>query len=146
MSPSVHKCTKETLECIKKFVLNNKNSRVFSSLGQLKYLSCVKFVDGVIGNSSSGLLEVPSFKKGTINIGDRQKGRAQASSIINCKAEKESIGLAIKKLYSKKFNKKLILTKNPYGNGGASKKIVKIIRSFNLANILKKQFYDLNSL
>ena len=106
----------------------------------------MKFVDGVIGNSSSGLLEVPSFKKGTINIGDRQKGRAQASSIINCKPEKDSIGFAIKKLYSKKFIKQLISTKNPYGNGGASKKIVKVIRSVDLANILKKKFYDLNLL
>jgi len=131
---------------IRNFVLNNKNSRAFSSLGQLKYLSCVKFVDGVIGNSSSGLLEVPSFKKGTINIGDRQKGRAQASSIINCKPEKKSIGLALKKLYSIKFKKQLISTKNPYGDGGASKKIVKIIRTFNLTNILKKKFYDLNLL
>ena len=76
----------------------------------------------MIGNSSSGLLEMPTFKKGTINIGDRQKGRLMAKSIINVKANKNQIIRAIEILFSKKFQTKIKKSKNPYGNGGASKK------------------------
>ena len=116
----------------------------FKSLGQLNYLSCLKYIDGVIGNSSSGLLEVPSFKIGTINIGDRQKGRVLAKSIINCSPNKESIEKAINFLFSNKF--RLILDKviNPYGEGGASAKIVSQLENINLKNILKKKFYDID--
>ena len=81
--PNADKNGEVIANLIKKFVLNNKNSRVFSSLGQLKYLSCVKFVDGVIGNSSSGLLEAPSFKKPSINIGNRQMDRLKGSSVVD---------------------------------------------------------------
>ena len=130
---------------IEKFVKENKNrSYHFTSLGQLNYLSLLKYVDGVIGNSSSGLLEVPTYKKGTINIGDRQKGRLQSSSIINCKPNYKSIIKAINILYSKKFQKKLKKTINPYGKGGASKKAVNILKKINLKKIIKKRFYNIN--
>ena len=76
---------------IEDFVKNNPNSKSYTSLGQLNYLSCLKYIDGVIGNSSSGLLEVPSFKIGTINIGDRQRGRIKADSVIDCKPNEKSI-------------------------------------------------------
>ena len=101
-------------------------------------------MDGIIGNSSSGLLEAPSLKIPTINIGDRQKGRLQASSVINCRPERSSIVKAIKKLDSKRFLVSLNKTVSPYGNGGASKKIVKIIKNLKSDGILKKQFFDLN--
>jgi GDP/UDP-N,N'-diacetylbacillosamine 2-epimerase (hydrolysing) len=100
----------------------------------------------VVGNSSSGLLEVPSFKKGTINIGDRQKGRLKAESVIDCKPKWTSILNAIDHLFSKKFQKKLPMINNPYGNGGASKKIIKILEKQSLSNLLKKSFYNLKSL
>ena len=116
----------------------------FKSLGQLNYLSCLKYIDGVIGNSSSGLIEVPSFKIGTINIGDRQKGRISAKSVINCKPNKESIEKAINLLYSRNFNSNLDKIINPYGEGGASAKIVSQLEKINLQNIIKKKFYDLN--
>ena len=86
---------------------NSQKAVAFASLGQLRYLSAIKFVDIVLGNSSSGLLEVPSFKKATINIGDRQKGRARASSVIDVRPVKEEILAAIKRAYSKEFEQTL---------------------------------------
>lgn len=128
---------------IEQFVRNHSNARAYTSLGYLRYLSCVAYVDGVVGNSSSGLLEVPSFKKGTINIGDRQKGRLQASSVINCEPIRESILNAINHLYSNEFQEKLIDTHNPYGEGGAIDKVISTIKSAELASLLKKSFYDI---
>ncbi|MDC0182753.1 UDP-N-acetylglucosamine 2-epimerase [Nitrosomonadales bacterium] len=132
------------IKLINKFVSNHLNAIVFKSLGQLHYLSCMSHMDGVIGNSSSGLLEAPSFKIPTINIGDRQKGRLQASSVINCRPERSCIEKAIKKLDSKRFLASLKKTVNPYGKGGASKKIISIIKNQKSNGILKKQFFDLN--
>ncbi len=134
---------KEIAKIIEKFVDTNINAYYFKSLGQQKYLSTVAQVDGVIGNSSSGILEVPSFKKGTINIGDRQKGREQAQSIINCNPERKEIGLALDKLYSPEFKILSNRTINPYGAGGASEKIVSILREVSLKKSSQKIFYDL---
>jgi GDP/UDP-N,N'-diacetylbacillosamine 2-epimerase (hydrolysing) len=131
------------IKMISKFVSKNPNSHAFKSLGQLNYFSCIAQVDGVIGNSSSGLLEVPSFKKGTINIGDRQKGRLQARSVINCEPSKHSITDAIHRLYSEEFKDNLISTVNLYGEGGESARIVQIISTISLEQIVKKTFYDL---
>jgi GDP/UDP-N,N'-diacetylbacillosamine 2-epimerase (hydrolysing) len=128
---------------IEKFVTNYSHAKSFTSLGQLRYLSCIKHVDGVIGNSSSGLAEVPSFKKGTLNIGDRQRGRLKAKSVIDCEPTKQSIGDALKKLYSVDFQKTLKNVINPYGIGGASESIVKILENTFFDDILKKKFYDL---
>ena len=122
---------------------NSHKSIVFTSLGQLRYLSALQYVDAVVGNSSSGLAEVPSFRIGTINIGDRQKGRIKASSVIDCEPNKDSILKSFEKLYSKEFQETLKTTINPYGNGCASKKIVEILKNVDLKNILKKSFYDL---
>ena len=116
----------------------------FKSMGQLNYLSTMKYVDGIIGNSSSGLLEAPSFKIATVNIGDRQLDRMQASSVINCSPKKSEIILAIKKIYSKNFKKKVLKTVNPYGNGGAVQKTFKIIEKLKLKKALKKKFFDLD--
>jgi len=106
-------------------------------------LSALQFVDAMVGNSSSGLLEAPSFKIGTINIGDRQKGRIKADSIIDCEPNKESIKKAFEVLYSKDFKESLKITANPYGEGCASEKIIEEIKKVDLADILKKSFYDL---
>lgn len=128
---------------IQKFCDHNLNARLYSSLGQQIYLSCIHHADGVIGNSSSGLIEVPSFKKGTINIGNRQLGRLKAKSVIDCDPDKQSIRMAISKLYSREFQQKLPAVINPYGNGGASDAIIKILEKTSLDNLLKKSFYDL---
>ncbi|MBT5088149.1 MAG: UDP-N-acetylglucosamine 2-epimerase (hydrolyzing) [Deltaproteobacteria bacterium] len=129
---------------IEEFVVKHPHAKSFISLGQLRYLSCIKNVDGVIGNSSSGLAEVPSFKKGTVNIGDRQKGRLKAESVIDCEPNIKSIRNAIQKLYSFEFSLKLRTVKNPYGTGGASDALVNILESVSLDGILKKEFYNIN--
>jgi GDP/UDP-N,N'-diacetylbacillosamine 2-epimerase (hydrolysing) len=128
---------------IQDFVGVNPNSRVYTSLGQLRYLSCMQFVDGVIGNSSSGLSEAPSMGIGTIDIGDRQKGRLLASSVIHCASDRLEIQKALHRLYSPEFRNTLKNTLNPYGSGGASQKILNVISSHSLDGILKKSFYDL---
>ena len=130
------------IDLINQFVKQNSNAHSFSSLGQLRYLSCVSLVDGVIGNSSSSLLEAPSFKKGSINIGDRQKGRIKADSVIDCAPNKNSISEAINQLYSLDFQSTIKDVKNPYGEGGASELILKLLREHSLEFILKKSFYD----
>lgn len=122
---------------------NPSKSVAFASLGQLRFLSALQFVDAVVGNSSSGLAEAPSFKIGTINIGDRQKGRIRSSSIIDTQPYHQDILSAINKLYSESFQKALLTSTNPYGEGCASLEIIKIIKDTPLQNILKKSFYNL---
>ena len=128
---------------IKKFIKNKNNTYYFSSLGQLNYFSILNIVDAIVGNSSSGILEMPTFKNATINIGDRQLGRLKSSSIINCKIKKKEITNSLRKIYSKKFRNKIKYTKNIYGSFGSSIKIVKILKKINLKNILFKKFYDI---
>ncbi len=123
---------------------NPKTAISFTSMGQLLYLSTLQFVNVVVGNSSSGIIEAPSFKIGTINIGDRQKGRIKAESIINCQPLKDDINGAFEKLYSKEFQISLKNVQNPYGAGGAAKKIKEILKKYDLCDVLKKNFYDIN--
>ena len=126
------------------FVATCANAKAYTSLGQLRYLSCLQYVDGVVGNSSSGLIEVPSFRKGTINIGDRQRGRLKAKSVIDCGPNQQSITAAIEQLYSSDFQAELETVVNPYGAGGASTKTVRILQDYPLESVLKKSFYDFN--
>lgn len=131
-------------QMIDEYVSKNSHKSVgFTSLGQLRYLSALQYVDAMVGNSSSGLAEAPSFKIGTINIGDRQKGRIKADSVIDCEPTKESILKAFDKLYSQDFKYLIQVTKNPYGDGCASKKIVEVLKTIELDNILKKSFFDI---
>lgn len=125
---------------LEEFVKKNDNCLLVSSLGTLRYFSAIKYCECVIGNSSSGIVEVPSFNKPTVNIGDRQKGRIQADSVINCRPVAEDIEKALNKAL--KFNRKAV---NPYGNGRSSDKMVKIIRDtfYGKEVELKKTFYDL---
>ncbi|MEI7516782.1 MAG: UDP-N-acetylglucosamine 2-epimerase [Betaproteobacteria bacterium] len=127
---------------VQQFVATHANARAYTSLGQLRYLSTVALVDGVVGNSSSGLTEVPSFQKGTVNIGDRQRGRLMAGSVIKCDPDCASIGAALHTLYSNQFQTSLATVRNPYGDGGASDKIVEYIKTAELDGLLKKRFYD----
>ena len=127
---------------VQQFVARYPNAKAYSSLGQLRYLSCLNQVDGVVGNSSSGLAEAPSFKIGTVNIGSRQKGRLQSQSVIDCEPTKASILEALETLYSTDFQINLVEAQNPYGNGGARDSVIKILAGYPLENIRKKQFYD----
>lgn len=129
-------------EKIEEFCAKHPRARIYTSLGQLRYLSCIQYVDGVVGNSSSGLHEVPSFKKGTINIGERQRGRLKAGSVIDCKPERASIKRALDELFSPEFQSQLPLVQNPYENAGASAAIVQVLEQCSLDELLKKRFYD----
>ncbi len=122
------------------FVKKNKNSKSYKSLGSLNYLSCLKLVDVILGNSSSGLLEAPTLRIPTINVGERQKGRAKAKSVFNCPPKKRKILTSLKKILNKKRD---YIFKNPYGEGGASKKIVNILEKTKYENLLKKKFYNI---
>lgn len=130
------------IKMIEKFVTQHPSAHAYTSLGQLRYLSCIAHADGVVGNSSSGLVEVPSFRKGTINIGDRQRGRLQAASVINSAPTRQSITAALERLYDADFQASLSQVRNPYGEGGASEKIVAAIKSVAIDDLLKKRFYD----
>lgn len=131
------------IKMVQQFVAQHPNARAYTSLGQLRYLSCIAQVDGVVGNSSSGLAEAPSFKKGTINIGDRQRGRLRATNVINCEPTRQGIAAALEKLYTTAFQVSLSQVQSPYGEGGASEKVVKTIKHCALDGIVKKSFYDL---
>ena len=132
-------------EMIDSYVMENveKSVSVFS-LGKQAYLSGLKFVDGVVGNSSSGVIEAPSFGIGTVNIGNRQEGRVRSSSVIDCRTDRGAILRALETLlFDPEYRKKTRNTENPYGSGGASDKIVEILRNTSLKEIVKKKFYDL---
>ncbi len=131
-------------QMIDDFVEKNKNAIAFTSLGMLRYLSALKYCAMVLGNSSSGLIEAPSFGVPTINIGDRQRGRVQADSVINCAPFGESIKEAICLARTEEFRKKANQTVNPYGDGTTSEKIVEVIKEFILNDKIdiKKKFYD----
>jgi len=130
------------LAMVQRYVEGRRNAHAFTSLGQLRYLSCLQFVDGVVGNSSSGLTEAPTFRVGTVNIGDRQKGRLKAMSVIDCGPDRKSIGSALRQLFSADFRSALAQVRNPYGEGGASEMIMAVLRGQSLNGIVKKSFYQ----
>lgn len=125
---------------------NSHKAFSFESLGQLNYLSLMKQMDAVFGNSSSGIIEAPSFNIGTINIGDRQMGRIRSTSVIDCDPDEESLRKALRRLYSKRFQDGLSTVKNPYKKANTAKRIVEVIKRFDLNGIVKKKFYDVNFL
>ena len=129
---------------IKKFTSKNKFANFYSSMGRILYLSCMKHVDAVIGNSSSGIIETPGLKKATINIGSRQAGRIKAKSIIDCYPNERNITQAINKVYSKKFKLLLKNLNNPYAKKNTSNKILKVLTSYPLNKLIKKKFNNLN--
>lgn len=128
------------IRMIDDFVAKYSNASSHISMGQLLYLSTIAQVDVVVGNSSSGLYEVPSFKKPTVNIGDRQKGRLQATSIINCMPQFEDIRRAILTALETDCSE----TVNPYGDGNSSLNILKKIKQISSPQaLIKKRFFDL---
>jgi len=122
---------------------NHGKAVAFASMGQLRYLSAMQYVDAVVGNSSSGLLEAPSFHIGTLNIGDRQRGRVRADSVIDCGYSEQAILDGLQKLYSENFQSALKHVKNPHGDGDVASKILTKIRERSLEGMLKKTFHDI---
>jgi len=121
---------------------NPKNAIAFDSMGKLRYLSAMKYSSAVIGNSSSGIIEAPSFKIPTINIGERQKGRLRAKSIIDCMPDKENINKAIQMALSDDFNLLLKDVINPYEKQDTSKMILEILKKADFGKLMKKAFFD----
>lgn len=126
------------------FAREHANCRVVASLGMRRYMSALKYALCVLGNSSSGLLEAPSFGIPTVNIGDRQRGRLQAESVLNCRPEREDILRALERACSPEFRKKAASAASPYGDGNTSERIREIIkRTLSFGRIdLEKRFYD----
>ena len=122
-----------------------RNLHVFTSLGVRRYLSLMKYAEFVLGNSSSGIIETPAFHVPTVNIGDRQRGRLRAESVIDCGEEARDIEAAIRKALSKEHKQICLETESAYGDGNASAKIAeKAIETIIKGDIdLKKRFYDL---
>jgi UDP-hydrolysing UDP-N-acetyl-D-glucosamine 2-epimerase len=121
---------------------NQSHARLFNSLGQLRYLSAMKYAAAVVGNSSSGIIEAPAFNVPTVNIGDRQKGRLRAASIIDCTTTTESISRAMAAALSQEFHDACKDMPCPYGAPGASAKITEVIRALDFGNLRQKPFYD----
>jgi len=130
-------------DMINQYVGDPKNRAIaFDNLGQVKYLSLMKYSSVVIGNSSSGIIEAPAFGIPTINIGDRQKGRVSANSVIHISTQRDAITNALNKAFDEKFKEFCRHVENPYGNGHTTEKIASILKK-NISNIdLKKKFID----
>lgn len=133
------------IKYIDEYVSSNPDRAVsFVSMGQLNYLSAIQHVDVVLGNSSSGIIEVPSLGKPTVNIGDRQKGRIKAESVIDCKPQKASIVKSLEKAFTPEFSEFCKTVKNPYGDGNSAEVILNILKArIEKLTSLKKTFYNL---
>ena len=132
------------IKLIEAYVKKNAHkAKAFTSLGQLRYLSAVKHAAVVAGNSSSGIIEVPSFQVPTVNIGDRQKGRLQSTSVINAEPTEGDIYQAIEQALSPTFKENCNKTINPYGTGNTAIKILGILKQYPIVRSLKKTFFDL---
>lgn len=134
---------RELIRIIEAYVAERPNARAFASLGQRRYFSCLALVDGVVGNSSSGLIEAPSFRIGTVNIGDRQAGRLRGASVIDCAPQQEAIEAALTRLLSADFRNGLNAVQNPYDQGGAAEAILQVLRAHPLDGIVRKSFHDI---
>lgn len=122
---------------------HSEKAVAFTSLGYQRYLSALQYVDMVVGNSSSGVVEVPSFGIPTVNIGDRQKGRLCANSVIHCAPREEAIRIALQQAATTAFREQAQQVKNPYEQPDTVHRIFEVIRSYPLEGIIKKHFYDL---
>ena len=135
--PNIDTRGRELNEILDQFVASHDNAKAYTVLGE-QYLSGLSHVDAVVGNSSSGIYEAPSFGIATVNIGDRQKGRLQASSVINCPAEQDAILQAVKRAVQEDFSD----TVNPYGDGHASERIVEMLQTVKEPEkLLQKHFF-----
>ena len=132
------------VDAINGFVARNADrAKAYKSLGVLRYLSVMKQVVAVIGNSSSGLLEVPSFGIPTLNIGDRQKGRTAAESVYNCAPDKESVLEGLNKVLSKEIRELASVVRNPYEKANTAEEIFKVISTYPLDRLNQKHFFDI---
>ena len=120
-----------------------KKSIAFTTMGRVLYLSAMNLVDIVAGNSSSGIIEAPSFGIPTVNVGDRQKGRLRADSVLDCDGTLEDIKKTLEEAFSRQFRNSYSQAKNPYGEGNTAKRIVEVIAKMDLSGV-KKRFFDID--
>ena len=113
------------------------------SLGLKRYLSALKYVNAVVGNSSSGIIEVPSFRIPTLNIGNRQNGRIAADSVVHCGTEKQAIIEGLEKVLSSKQRDIAKKVSNPYEKENTTKRILDTIKNYPLENLVCKTFYNI---
>lgn len=133
------------VDAINAFVARNTDrAKAYKSLGVVRYLSVMKEVGAVVGNSSSGLVEVPSFGIPTLNIGDRQKGRLAAESVVNCGTDTKSVLQGLDKVFSPEFKAFAATVKNPYDKEGTAQAIFDVISTYPLEKLNQKHFYDIN--
>lgn len=132
------------MKMIHEYVAKHKDHSIaFTSLGQVRYLSALQYVSAVVGNSSSGIIEVPSFGIPTLNIGDRQKGRIAAKSVVNCGTSKEEIAIGLQTILSETVQEKAKKRSNPYEKEGTTDAILQVLRSIPIENLIQKSFYNL---
>lgn len=135
--------SREIITLIKSYTDKNSDRvAVFSSLGKIRYLSALKYVTAVVGNSSSGIIEVPSFGIPTLNIGNRQKGRIAADSVVNCKPLKDDISKGMKIILSDEFISKVKNVVNPYYKERTAESIYEKLKTVSLNNITLKEYYN----
>lgn len=131
-------------QMIDQFVNEHKDmASAYNSLGSLRFLSTVKICDAIVGNSSSGIIEAPSLGTATINIGDRQRGRTQATSVINCSVNIDEIVAAFNQVKDPLFQKSIHTIDNPYGEGGTASKIIQILGQLDSQNLKTKKFHNI---
>jgi UDP-hydrolysing UDP-N-acetyl-D-glucosamine 2-epimerase len=131
-------------EMIETFARGRKDRLAVPSLGHRVYLSLLREVRCLVGNSSSGLIEAPSLKKPSVNIGGRQKGRLRAPSVIDCEPTAEAIGRAIRLALSDDFVRTRCTGENPYGSGDFSQNAIAVLKSFGRhPDLLRKSFHSI---
>lgn len=131
-------------EAIEKYAeLHKNNVRAYKSLGMRRYLSVMKYCAAVVGNSSSGIAEAPSFHIPTLNIGSRQEGRMAAISVYNCGTSKDAISAGLAHILSQEFRAQAAMANNPYKKEGTAQAIFDVISTYPLEGIIKKEFYNL---
>jgi UDP-hydrolysing UDP-N-acetyl-D-glucosamine 2-epimerase len=145
--PSADTAASAIIAAINEFVAQRANARVVKSLGTADYLGMMAISAAMVGNSSSGIVEAPSFGLPVVNIGNRQRGRLRAANVIDCEAESGAIAAAIERAVNLDFRASLKGLVNPYGDGHAAERIVRVLREVPLdANLVEKRFYDLPDL
>jgi GDP/UDP-N,N'-diacetylbacillosamine 2-epimerase (hydrolysing) len=131
------------IQMIQNFCSTRPHTKAFTSLGQLRYFSCIQHCDGVVGNSSSGLLEVPSFRKGTVNIGDRQKGRLRVATVIDCEPETSAIKAALRRVFQVTSLSSCHENPSPFGDGESARHILDVLSNNSWFDHAAKSFYNL---
>ena len=128
---------------VRDYVAGRANAVAHASLGQHRYLSVLRHVDGVVGNSSSAIIEAPAFGIGTLDIGARQAGRLRAQSVLKCDARREAIAEGLAMILHPEFRSKARAAINPYGTGGASAAVFEVLRRQPLEGLARKAFHDI---